>query len=120
MNNLTPEMIEKAKAARSAGELLEIAKENGIEMRADEAATCFAQLNPKSGALDDDDLDNVAGGACNGSDEGSSVLDICPTCNGALNNGIGSGDTMRLTCTACGAEFTAYAREGFSVLHPLN
>ena len=63
MKNLTPEMIGKAKAAKSAEELLEIAKTNNVEMTADEAATCFAQLNPKSGELDDDDLlEGVAGG----------------------------------------------------------
>ena len=61
---LTQEIIEKAKAAKSAEELLAIAKENGIDMTADEAATYFSQLNPKYGELDDDDLDNVAGGAC--------------------------------------------------------
>ena len=64
MKNLNPEMIEKAKAAKSAEELLEIAKANGVEMTADEAKSYFAQLNPKSGELDDDDLDSVAGGAC--------------------------------------------------------
>ena len=71
MKSLTPEMIEKAKAAKSAEELFEIAKANGVEMTADEAATYFAQLNPKSGELNDDDLDNVAGGAggCNGETE---------------------------------------------------
>ena len=65
MKNLTPEMIEKAKAAKSAEELLALAKENGVEMTVDEAKTYFAQLNPKSGELSDDDLDNVAGGGCN-------------------------------------------------------
>ena len=64
MKNLIPEMIEKAKTAKSAEELFEIAKESGVEMTADEAATYFAQLNPKSGELNDDDLDSVAGGAC--------------------------------------------------------
>ena len=39
MKNLTSEMIEKAKAAKSAEELLEIAKAGGMEMTADEAAT---------------------------------------------------------------------------------
>ena len=62
MNNLTQEMIEKAKEAKSAEELLEIAKANGVDMTADEAAAYFAQLNPKCGELDDDDLDNVSGG----------------------------------------------------------
>ena len=70
MKNLTNEMIEKAKVAKSVEELLEIAKANGVEMTADEAATYFAQLNPQSGELDDDALDGVAGG-CGGSDDAS-------------------------------------------------
>ena len=74
MTNLTPEMIEKAKAAKSAEELYEIAKENSVEMTADEAATYFAQLNPKSGELDDNDLDNVAGGACVSNSTGRTVV----------------------------------------------
>ena len=86
MKNLTPEMIEKAKAAKSAEELLEVAKAGGIEMTADEAATYFAQLNPKSGELDDDDLDSVAGGAC--------------------GSGVRVGDAVRVTsgetCSICG------------------
>ena len=63
MKNLTPEMIEKAKAAKSAEELLELAKASNVEMTEEEAKTYFAQLSPKSGELDDDDLDAVAGGA---------------------------------------------------------
>ena len=64
MNKLTPEMIEKAKAAKSAEELLAIAKANGVEMTADDAAAYIAQLNPKSGEISDDELGSVAGGAC--------------------------------------------------------
>ena len=59
---LTQEMMEKARAAKSAEELLEIAKDNGVEMTADEAKSYFAQLNPKSGELDDDLLEGVSGG----------------------------------------------------------
>ena len=69
MKNFNAEMIEKAKAAKSVEELLEIAKANNIEMTADEAKTYFAQLNPKSGELSDDDLDAVAGGVCSSSEE---------------------------------------------------
>ena len=57
---LTQEIIEKAKAAESAEELLSIAKENGIDMTADEAKTYFEQINANS--LDDDLLEGVAGG----------------------------------------------------------
>ena len=71
--NFNAEMIEKAKAAKNAEELLEIAKAAGIEMTEDDAKTYFAQLNPKSGELSDDDLDNVAGGACGNSDNSNAV-----------------------------------------------
>ena len=65
MKNFNAEMIEKAKAAKSAEELLELAKASNVEMTADEAATYFAQLGSKSGELGDDDLDAVAGaGGC--------------------------------------------------------
>ena len=81
MKNLTPEMIEKAKTAKTYEELLEIAKANKLEITADEAATYFAQLNPQSGELDDDALDGVAGG-CGDSDDSS---------GGSI------GDTARIT-----------------------
>jgi len=68
MKNLTPEMIEKAKAAKSANELLALAKENGTELTEEEANAYFEQLNSKSGELSDDDLDAVAGGGCHAGD----------------------------------------------------
>ena len=88
MKNLTPEMIENAKSVNSAEELLALAKENNIEMTADEAATYFAQLNPKSGEINDDDLDSVAGGACSANSDtlaiGTKVRvtsgQTCPKC----------------------------------------
>ena len=58
---LTKEMIEKAKTAKSAAELLEIAKAEGIEMTVEEAEMRFAELN-KKGELADEELDNVSGG----------------------------------------------------------
>ena len=61
MTNLTPELIAKAKAAKSAEELLALAKENGIELTIEEAKTFFAQISA-SGAVSDDDLDAVSGG----------------------------------------------------------
>ena len=64
MKNLTPEMIEKAKVAKNAEELLALAKANGVEMTEEDAKTYFAQLVSQSGEIDDNDLDNVAGGAC--------------------------------------------------------
>ena len=61
------EMIEKAKQAKSAEELLEMAKEESIEMSAEQAAEYFATIHA-SGELSDEELDNVAGGGCGGSD----------------------------------------------------
>ena len=111
MKNLTPEMIEKAKAAKSAEELLELAKANGVEMTADEAATYFAQLNPKSGELDDDDLDAVAGGAsgCGKTqiNDGTMVRVIngkkCPNCGGTEGIYVNSAYNcpFMVGCTGC-------------------
>lgn len=68
MTNFTPEMIEKAKAAKTVEELVALAKANNVELTEDEAKTYFAQLNPATGELSDDELDNVAGGGCGGDD----------------------------------------------------
>jgi predicted ribosomally synthesized peptide with nif11-like leader len=63
-NQFSPEMLEKAKSAKSAGELLIIAKENGFDLTEEQANAYFAKLNPSTGALSDEELDNVSGG-CN-------------------------------------------------------
>ena len=55
------ELIEKAKTAKSAEELLEMAKAEHIELTAEQAAKAFAELN-KTGELSDEELDNVVGG----------------------------------------------------------
>ena len=60
---MNKELIAKAKAAKSAEELLELAKANNVEMTAEEAKEIFAQLNAK-GSVSDDELDAVAGGLC--------------------------------------------------------
>lgn len=65
MNN---ELIEKAKQAKSAEELLAIAKENGIEATEEEAKQYFAQMHPITGELSDNELDNVSGGGCHKGD----------------------------------------------------
>ena len=63
MKNFTPDLIAKVKTAKSPEELLELAKANGVELTAEEARTYFEQLNA-SGAVSDDELDAVVGGAC--------------------------------------------------------
>ena len=66
MADFHAEMIQKAKGAKTARELLELAKAEGINMTADEAAIYFAQLNPESSELSDDEIDGVSGGGCGG------------------------------------------------------
>ncbi len=60
---MTNELITKAKECKSVEELLELAKENNIEMTAEEAEAKFAELN-NDGELSDDEIENAAGGAC--------------------------------------------------------
>ncbi len=55
------EFISKLKEAKSADEILALAKESGIELDEEKAKELFAELNA-SGELSDDDLDKVAGG----------------------------------------------------------
>ena len=108
MKNFNTEMIEKAKAAKSAEELLELAKANNVELTADEAATYFAQLNPKSGELGDDELDAVAGGACG---DGRRVVDMGGRCHSSFEckNGCGHNvDTIEEKCRVCGVEWRCY------------
>ena len=55
------EMIEKAKTAKTAEELLEMAKAEHIELTEEEAKKAFEKLN-KNCELSDEELDNVSGG----------------------------------------------------------
>lgn len=64
---LTKEILEKAKNAGTAEELKELAKAEGIDLTADEAAKMFADLH-KTGEISDEELDNVAGGIRCGSE----------------------------------------------------
>ena len=57
----TDEILEKAKTAKTAEELLAMAKAENINFTAEEAAKAFAELN-KTGELSDEELDNVSGG----------------------------------------------------------
>ena len=59
---LNNELLEKAKNAKSVEELVAVAKENDIDLTAEEAKTYFARLNAKPGELVDYELDSVAGG----------------------------------------------------------
>ena len=59
--NISKELLEKAKTAKTAEELIEMAKAENIELTEEEAAKALAELH-KAGELSDEELDNVAGG----------------------------------------------------------
>ena len=59
--NVSKELLEKAKTAKKAEELIEMAKAENIELSAEQAAKAFAELH-KAGELSDEELDNVSGG----------------------------------------------------------
>ena len=127
MKNLKPEMIEKAKEAKSAEELLELAKENNVEMTADEAKTYFAQLGPKSGELDDDDLDAVAGGACARTEQANNAQDAvssmpCPRCGAVGDWAVlhKLKDCTDFYCANCKVIVWTKAEENNSILHTNN
>ena len=75
------ELIAKAKQAKTSEELMALAKENGFEMTEESAKAYFEQLNPKTGELADEELDNVAGGSCYASD-GRMVISLGYVCRG--------------------------------------
>ena len=81
------ELLEKAKAAKSAEELRAIAKENEVDLTEEDAAAYFSQLH-KSGELSDEELDAVAGGGCHVKD-GRLIVSEGYSCDG-------------WACAACG------------------
>lgn len=60
-NKITRENTEKENRTMSAEELTALAKENGIELSADETEACLERLN-EPGELSDEELDGVSGG----------------------------------------------------------
>ena len=72
------ELIAKAKEAKSPEELMTLAEDNGEKLTEEEAAAYFAQLNPKTGELSDEELDDVAGGGCYNGDR--LVVTVCHKC----------------------------------------
>ena len=64
---LTAEMLAKAKEAKSAEDLVALAKAEGIALTEEEAKKYFAELR-KDDEIADDELDNVSGG-CSGKGE---------------------------------------------------
>lgn len=64
MPSFSDEILAKAKTARNAEELLDLAKDSGIKLIPEQVQLYFARRNPRSEELADEELDNVSGGAC--------------------------------------------------------
>ena len=105
--NFTQEQLAKTKAAKSAEELLALAKENGIDMTEEETKKYFAELH-KDGEIADDELENVSGGC------GDPYTEMyCHKCgwttkwNGYYPALRGDGEVQKYAgpCPNCGAEF---------------
>lgn len=97
------ELMLKAKECKSVEELLNLAKENGVELTEEQAKEYFAKMNPSNGELADDELDNVAGGC--GEEEKT-----CPRCGGKMEQvsvgvGAGSKPSSVWVCKNCNKNF---------------
>ncbi len=79
MTELTKELIEKAKLAQTAEELVTLAKAENMDLSLEQATEYMETLHPPMGELKDDDLDNVAGGACHTKD-GRRVVTVTQAC----------------------------------------
>lgn len=79
---MSKELLEKAKAAKSVEELLMIAKENEVEMAEESAKAYFELIQTRTGngELADEELDNVSRGGCHQGD-GRLVTTIGNTCS---------------------------------------
>ena len=95
---MNPELIAKAKKANSSEELIALAKENGMELTAEDANTYFDMLKPKMGELADEELDNVSGGGCY-ADDGYLMTTIGNKCK-YFEERLGHSG-VKGTCCAC-------------------
>ena len=99
MVNFTPEMMEKARQAKTVEELIALAEQSGMALSAQDAQGYFAQLNPQVGELDDDELDNVSGGCSSGGGESAPVVyDPIPP----------YATMVRFHCPSCGPNSQGY------------
>ena len=74
---ITKEMLEKAKEAKSAEELMALARENGIDLPEEKAEEVYRKL---SAELSDEELDNVAGGVSMGGQMTGRTVDLSDVC----------------------------------------
>lgn len=73
----TAEQLEKIKAAKTAEELIALAKAEGIEATEEQIRAQYAAMHKES-EIADDELDNVSGGCNTAADRGSIYYVVVP------------------------------------------
>ena len=63
---LTKEQLDAALACQTPEELVKLAKENGVELTAEQAKKHIEQMEDMDISLSDEDMQKVAGGTSNG------------------------------------------------------
>ena len=106
-------LMEKAKGAKSAEELLALAKENDIEMTEEEAEETFAMLG-KSGELSDEELSNVSGGGCHVDVGGKSFVVVTSALN-CMNGRYESNWTTKTSYMGIKTDELVYAKDSFTL-----
>ncbi len=91
------DILNEIKKARSKEEIMALLKEKGVEIGEKDAARYFKALN-KTGEIDDDELDNVSGGACY-SDDGYLMVTCGYSCS-YFQKSVAS-DSNRAKCSCC-------------------
>ncbi len=84
----TKELLEKAKAAKSVEELMQFAKENGMDVSPAAAKEWF-EKHSKQGEIADDELDTAVGG-CGGGGSSGPVRE-CPFCHKSMKVPVAKG-----------------------------
>lgn len=99
------ELFEKAKNAKTVEEMVAVAKENNVELGEESAKAYFELLHQKTGEISDEELDNVAGGACY--KDGMEVVTVGLVCNYFSCKKCGGGKRLKTAlgtdvCNKCG------------------
>lgn len=118
--------LDEAMKAKSAKELFEKARANGIELTETEAEDYYNRLH-RLGELSDEELSNVAGGGCHQKD-GRLVVTvwhscdqfICKSCGraGVHTHHVGNIITIQPSCDIC--KFCSYEKGLWLCNHPVN
>ncbi len=95
---ISKELINKAKQCKSPQELLELAKQNDVEMSEQQAEKLIERLKI-AGEISDEELANVSGGGCD------AFKVKCPKCGSTNNSARAKGIYDLFHCNDCGHEW---------------